>query len=80
LWSLYSTGITVVERDNPRRISSSSKSETVEPSLMLPSRVVAPVKCSRASASMVLPALLWETSARLRIASVVYSFMGRPLP
>ena len=46
----------VVESESLRRISSSSKSETVLPSSTLPTRLVAPVKYSRASPSEVFPA------------------------
>src|SRR5574341_156619 len=67
-----------VESESLRRCSSSSKSETVVASSTLPNRVVAPVKCKNASASMVLPELPWEAIAMLRIFSVVYSFIGKP--
>jgi len=61
-----------------RRISSSSKSETVLPSSTRPMRVVAPLMNSIASARVVLPDPLWPTSTMFRRFSVRYVFIVPP--
>src|SRR4030067_2030983 len=65
-----------VDRDTLRRISSSSKSETVLPSSTLPTRFVAPVKLRSASPREVFPPPPCETKATLRIEAVAYSFIA----
>lgn len=64
-----------MNKDIPRRCSSSSKSETVVPSSILPRRVVAPVKCRNASVSIVLPELLCDARTILRTEAVENSFI-----
>lgn len=59
LQSFHSTGATAVEIENLRRISSGSKSQTVLPSAILPTRSVAPEILSRLSTSEVLPSPPW---------------------
>src|SRR5262252_563236 len=55
--------------------SSGSKSHTVLPRSTLPAAEIAPALASRASASVVLPAPVWPTSATVRMDSVEYFAM-----
>src|SRR5262252_752499 len=57
--------------------SSGSESQTVLPRSTLPAAGIAPAFASSASASVVLPAPVWPTSATVRIASVEYFAMSR---
>src|SRR5207249_9445413 len=52
--------------------SSGSKSQTVLPFSTLPAEAIAPALASSASASVVLPAPVWPTSATVRMDSVEY--------
>ena len=55
LQPFHSTGATAVEIENLRLISSGSKSHTVLPSVIFPTRSVTPAILSRLSTSEVLP-------------------------
>src|SRR6266436_368407 len=60
--------------------SSGSKSQTVLPRSTLPAEGIAPALASSASASVVLPAPVWPTSATVRMASVEYLGMRKTPP
>lgn len=62
-----STCASVAERLSSRFFSSSSQSDTVDPSSTLPRRLTAPPRKSSASRSDVLPAPRWPTSAMFLI-------------
>ena len=66
LWPFHSKGANARDRDSPRRCSSGSWSQTVDPSSTRPSRLMAPARWSNASANVVLPAPPWPTRATLR--------------
>ena len=60
-----------------RSISSASKSVGQVPSSILPGRVMAPATWSSAPTSVVLPTVLWPTTATLRMWGAESTFMGR---
>ena len=64
-----SNEVTAAPIDIPRACSSGSKSQTVEPSVTEPSRLMIPDSNRIASARLVLPLPRWPTRATLRIRS-----------
>ena len=75
LVSFHSTGSRARDTEALRRISSGSKSHTVLPSEIFPSRSDLPDRKKAASASEVFPVPAWPTRATLRMFLALYCFM-----
>src|SRR6266545_1741910 len=72
-WTFFQAKLTSAELSECLySFSSGSKSQTVLPFSTLPAEAIAPALASSASASVVLPAPVWPTSAMVRMASVEY--------
>ena len=81
MWTFFHAKLTSAELSECLySFSSGSKSQTVLPFSTLPAEAIAPALTSRASASVVLPAPVWPTSATVRMDSVEYLGMRTFLP
>src|SRR2546430_1652470 len=81
MWTFFHAKLTSAELSECLySFSSGSKSQTVLPFSTLPAEAIAPALASRASASVVLPAPVWPTSATVRMDSVEYLGMRTFLP
>src|SRR5437762_4862100 len=81
MWTFFHAKLTSAElRECLYSLSSGSKSQTVLPCSTLPGEAIAPAFASKASASVVLPAPVWPTSAMVRMDSVEYLGMRTFLP
>src|SRR5437773_2614428 len=81
MWTFFHAKLTSAELSECLySFSSGSKSQTVLPFSTLPAVAIAPALASKASASVVLPAPVWPTSATVRMDSVEYLGMRTFLP
>src|SRR5258708_16606480 len=73
IWVFFQAKLTKAELSECLySFSSGSKSQTVLPFSTLPAEAIAPAPARSASASVVLPAPVWPTSATVRMDSVEY--------